>query len=65
MRLILKVAGVVAVVMGLLWIGQGMGAMDWLSSSFMNGDRTWAVRGALLAAGGAVLILFSSLPGRR
>ena len=39
--------------------------MDWLSSSFMNGDRTWAVRGALLAVGGAVLILFSSLPGRR
>jgi hypothetical protein len=44
---------VIAVVMlvGLVWIGQGTGLLQ--GSSFMVGDRFWAVAGlALLVAGG-------------
>ena len=42
-RLIL--AGVLGVI-GLVWIGQGLGLMP--SSGFMDGDVRWAVVGAVL-----------------
>lgn len=57
LRMILMVVGVLATLMGLLWIGQGLGYIHWPASSFMLDQRPWADRGAALAALGLLLIL--------
>ncbi|MBA3896576.1 MAG: hypothetical protein H0X36_05480 [Sphingomonadaceae bacterium] len=59
MKALLLVLGVLAVAMGALWIGQGLGYVHWPASSFMLDQRPWAVYGALLAVAGVALILFS------
>ena len=41
---------------GLLWIGQGTGAIAWPASSFMINQLQWAGYGALLGAVGLILI---------
>jgi len=56
-RRILTVVGVIATLVGLLWIGQGLGYVHWPASSFMLDERPWADRGAALAVLGLVLIL--------
>lgn len=58
-RLLVLVVGILAVLMGLLWIGQGLGIVMWPASSFMLAQGAWAVRGALLAIVGAVAIWWS------
>ena len=57
LRLVLLVLGVLATLMGLLWIGQGLGYIHWPQSSFMLDQRPWADRGAGLAVLGLLLIL--------
>lgn len=59
MRIVLLMLGVLALAMGLLWIGQGLGYIHWPASSFMIDQRPWAWRGAGLALVGLVLIYFS------
>ena len=59
MKTALLIAGIAAVLMGLLWIGQGTGYIMWPKSSFMLDQRPWATRGAILAVVGIVLILLS------
>ena len=59
MKTLLLIAGIGSVLMGLLWIGQGTGVIQWPSSSFMLDQRPWATRGAILAVVGVVLIIFS------
>jgi uncharacterized membrane protein len=59
LRLAGKVIGVLAVLMGLLWIGQGTGLIMWPAESFMLADRQWAINGAIVAVAGAVLIALS------
>jgi hypothetical protein len=54
-RLALMILGGLCVAMGLLWIGQGTGIIRWPASSFMIDVSAWTMRGALLAAVGAVL----------
>ena len=56
MKTVLLIVGVVAVLVGLLWIGQGAGLVDWPASSFMIDQRPWITRGAILAVVGLVLI---------
>jgi hypothetical protein len=60
-KALLMIAGVLALLMGLLWIGQGLGIVRWPASSFMIDMRPWALRGAALALVGIALIWF----GRR
>lgn len=48
-RIILTVMGILMLLMGLLWIGQGTGLVLWPASSFMLKDMKWAFNGALLA----------------
>ena len=57
LRTILIALGVICALMGLLWIGQGLGYVNWPASSFMIDQRPWADRGAVLAAIGLLLIL--------
>ena len=59
MKTLLLIAGIGSVLMGLLWIGQGTGVIQWPSSSFMLDQRPWATRGAILAVVGVVLIILS------
>lgn len=56
MRKLLLTVGFVALAIGLLWIGQGTGAIAWPSSSFMINQLQWAGYGAALAALGLILI---------
>ena len=59
MKTALLVIGITGLLMGLLWIGQGTGLIMWPASSFMLDQRPWALRGALLAAAGLVLIILA------
>jgi hypothetical protein len=52
----LLIVGFLALAIGLLWIGQGTGAIDWPASSFMIRQIQWAGYGAMLAALGLILI---------
>jgi hypothetical protein len=60
MKPVLLIVGIIALLMGLLWIGQGTGYVHWPASSFMLDQRPWALRGAILAVIGLVLILFAA-----
>jgi hypothetical protein len=59
MKIVARIVGVIALLMGLLWIGQGTGLIKWPASSFMIDARPWAIRGAVLAAVGLGLLLWS------
>jgi hypothetical protein len=52
----LLIVGFLALAVGLLWIGQGTGAIDWPASSVMIRQIQWAGYGAMLAAVGLILI---------
>ena len=56
MKAVLLIAGIAATLMGLLWIGQGVGFVRWPASSFMIDQRPWVIRGAILAIVGLILI---------
>jgi hypothetical protein len=56
MARLLSILGFLALAIGLLWIGQGTGAIPWPPSSFMINQLQWAGYGALLGAVGLILI---------
>jgi uncharacterized membrane protein len=56
MRNLLLIVGLLALAIGLLWIGQGTGTVNWPASSFMIKQIEWAGYGAALAGFGLVLI---------
>jgi hypothetical protein len=59
MKATLLILGLLALLVGLLWVGQGAGLVHWPASSFMIDQRPWVARGALLAVVGLALILWS------
>ncbi|MEH3159189.1 MAG: hypothetical protein PGN08_09840 [Sphingomonas taxi] len=56
-RPVLLSIGVMLTLVGMLWIGQGLGYVHWPQSSFMLDQRPWADRGAAVAVTGLLLIL--------
>ncbi|UUL83592.1 hypothetical protein [Sphingomonas qomolangmaensis] len=56
-RRILMIVGVAMALMGMLWIGQGLGIVRWPASSFMVDQRPWVLNGSILAVLGLVLVL--------
>ena len=58
MRMLMTILGALLVLMGGVWILQGINV---LPGSFMTGQTKWAVYGALSAVAGIVLIVL----GRR
>jgi hypothetical protein len=56
-RTIVTIAGGIAVLVGLLWVGQGLGYIHWPASSFMVDQRPWAVYGGILALVGVLVIM--------
>lgn len=65
LRPVLMALGVVMALMGLLWIGQGLGYIAWPADSFMLQQRQWADYGAALAVAGLLLILAARRLRRR
>ena len=59
-RTVILVIGILAALIGLVWIGQGSGL---LPGSFMSGDRTWLGIGLVLLVAGAFAI-FSAIRKR-
>jgi hypothetical protein len=56
MRRSLLILGLLALAVGLLWIGQGTGIVAWPQTSFMINQIEWAGYGAVLGAVGLILI---------
>jgi hypothetical protein len=56
MRNLLLVLGLLALAIGVLWIGQGTGMVAWPRTSFMINQIEWAGYGAALGAVGLILI---------
>jgi len=58
-RVLLFIVGLLALAMGLLWVGQGTGYIPWPKQSFMINEMIWAYRGLGLAVGGLIAIVIS------
>lgn len=56
MRPLPALLGLVLVLVGLVWTGQGLG---WIGGSFMTGQALWALLGPLVATAGVVVLLRS------
>jgi uncharacterized membrane protein len=56
MRRLLLTLGMIALAIGVLWIGQGTGTIAWPRSSFMINEIHWAGYGAALSVVGLILI---------
>ena len=59
MRAVLTIVGVIAFLVGALWIGQGTGYVHWPASSFMINEMKWCYYGIALAVVGLLLILYA------
>jgi len=58
-RMALLIVGVLAAVIGLVWIGQGTGYFPYPRTSFMIDQMPWAYRGIVLAIAGLLAIVVS------
>jgi len=61
LKLALTAVGILAVLMGLIWMGQGSGYFPYPATSFMISQTPWIGRGAILAVAGVVMVII----GRR
>jgi hypothetical protein len=58
-RITLLAAGIFAILIGLVWVGQGTGYFPYPSSSFMINQMPWVYGGIVLAFLGLVAVVFS------
>ncbi|HWT98743.1 MAG TPA: hypothetical protein VN229_14045 [Terriglobales bacterium] len=59
------VLGTLALVIGIIWMGQGSGYFPYPASSFMINETPWIYRGGLLALAGLILIIVLRTKSRR
>jgi hypothetical protein len=63
MRIIVTIVGILALAMGLIWVGQGTGYLTYtpphMHPSFMIGDMHWTYYGGALALVGLLLVYLS------
>jgi hypothetical protein len=59
LRTTFLLVGILAVVVGLIWVGQGTGYFPYPAESFMINQMPWVYRGAGLAALGLIAVLVS------
>ena len=57
LKLALTIVGIVATLLGLIWMGQGSGYFPYPANSFMISQTPWISRGAILAVVGIVLVI--------
>ena len=60
-KLVLNVTGVLAVLMGTIWLLQGINV---LPGSFMSGQVRWAVYGAIAIVLGVMMLRRANRPSR-
>jgi len=60
MRIAMTIAGVLLILVGIVWILQGINV---LPGSFMTGQTKWAVIGAIAAIAGIALLVFARRRG--
>ncbi len=56
LRKTVLIIGILATLMGIVWIGQGTGYFPYPAESFMIDQMPWAYRGAGLAVVGIIMI---------
>jgi hypothetical protein len=56
LRVSVRVAGFIAALLGLVWIGQGSGYFPYPASSFMINQSPWIWRGTILMIAGLIAI---------
>jgi hypothetical protein len=59
MKTALTLIGIIALAMGLLWMGQGSGYIPWPASSFMISQTKWIYYGGALAVVGIIQIVIA------
>lgn len=59
MKTVLLIVGIVVMLAGLLWTGQGLGWIMWPASSFMLAQIKWAYIGGATALAGLALIAYA------
>jgi len=63
MKTLLFIVGLIALALGVIWVGQGLGYFTWtpagMKPSFMIGDMHWTYYGAGLAVLGLLIIMYS------
>jgi hypothetical protein len=59
LKVALLVGGVLAILIGLIWVGQGTGYFPYPASSFMINQMPWMYRGAVLAVLGLIAVVVS------
>jgi hypothetical protein len=59
MRTGLFIIGLIALLVGLVWIGQGTGIFPYPRSSFMINEVQWAYYGAATAIVGLILMVYA------
>ncbi len=64
-RRALMIVGAILAVVGLFWLGQGMGIIRWPASSFMIDQYLWVVTGSVTGALGLLLLLIARRLPRR
>lgn len=55
----LLIVGIIAVAIGLVWVGQGTGYFPYPKTSFMIDQMPWTYRGAGLAVIGLIVVFVS------
>jgi hypothetical protein len=55
----LLIGGILAILIGVVWIGQGTGYFPYPASSFMINAMPWAYWGTLLAVAGLIALAVS------
>jgi hypothetical protein len=56
LRKTVLIVGILATLMGIVWVGQGTGYFPYPAESFMIDQMPWAYRGAGLAVVGIIMI---------
>ena len=59
MKTLLLISGLLACLIGLIWVGQGTGYFPYPAQSFMISQTPWAYRGVALIVAGILLIRIS------
>lgn len=58
-RTVALIVGILATIIGIIWIGQGTGYFPYPASSFMINQSPWIYRGAGLAITGLIIAFWA------
>ena len=62
MRVVLRILAILLIVVGTIWILQGINV---LPGSYMSGQMQWAYRGGIVTLVGVAILVFGLRIGRR